>query len=440
MIKLNIFWFRRDIRLEDNAGLYHALKSDLPVLPIFIFDTLILDQLENKADARVEFIYDSLLAIQEKLKSNGSALRIFYGTPANSFKLLLSEFQIGKVFTNEDYEPYGIKRDNEIEDLLKSNKSQLIRCKDQVIFEKDEVMKDDGTPYTVFTPFSKKWKAKLDPFYYSSYPTENFYQNLYQHHSTPIPTLEEMGFKKTNIKIPSTTVSKDLVSNYDKTRNFPGIEGTSRLGIHLRFGTISIRKLCRFALENNTTYLNELIWRDFYFSILFHFPKVGMHRAFKESYENIVWRNNEEEFKKWCEGNTGYAIVDAGMRQLNQTGYMHNRVRMITASFLTKHLLIDWKWGEAYFAEKLLDFDLASNNGGWQWAAGSGCDAAPYFRIFNPYLQTKKFDPELTYIKKWVPEFQEFTYPEPIVDHEFARKRCLEVYSNALKSEMKPER
>ncbi len=296
-------------------------------------------------------------------------------------------------------------------------------------------MKDDGKPYTVFTPYSRKWKEKLNDFYLRSYPAEKYFSNLYKQHSSPIPSLESMGFKYADLDFPTNIFDDDLIQKYFEQRNFPALSGTSRLGVHLRFGTISIRQLSAKAKQLNETFLKELIWRDFYQSILWHFPRIGHHKAFKPEYENIEWRNNEEEFKKWCNGETGYPIVDAGMRELNKTGFMHNRVRMIVASFLSKHLLTDWRWGEAYFAGKLLDFDLASNNGGWQWAAGSGNDAAPYFRIFNPYLQTKKFDPELKYSSKWVPEFQRFSYPQPMLEPQFSRKRCLEVYSKALKKD-----
>ncbi len=432
MQKVNIFWFRRDLRLHDNAGLYYALREKYPVIPVFIFDKIILDQLEEKKDKRVEFIRDALVEIQEKLEKKESSLEMYYGTPEEVFEKLIKEYDIQTVFTNHDYEPYAIERDELIKNLLAKNNIDFETYKDQVIFEKDEVLKDDGNPYTVYTPYSRKWKAKLTDFYVKSYPSEKYDKNFFKQHPRRIPSLNSMGFKETDKKFPSKNPGEQLIKQYDKTRNFPGTDGTSRLGIHLRFGTISIRKLVAKAKELNATFLNELIWREFYMSILWHFPRVGHHKAFKPEYDNIKWRNNEDEFRKWCNGQTGYPIVDAGMRQLNETGYMHNRVRMIVGSFLCKDLLIDWRWGEAYFAEKLLDFDLAANNGGWQWVAGSGCDAAPYFRIFNPELQTKKFDKDLKYIKQWVPEFQEFSYPIPIVDHSFARERCLRVYKKAV--------
>ncbi len=434
MPTVNICWFRRDLRLDDNAALYHALKSNHPVLPVFIFDKNILDELEEKADRRVEFIYDALLAMQQKLRAAGSELEVYYGTPNEVFSVLLKKYKIEKVFTNSDYEPYALDRDADIARLLTTHVGSLHSYKDQVIFEKGEIMKDDGKPYTVFTPYSRKWKAALTEFYRKPYPVKKYFSNVFKQSPKEIPTLKEMGFVAVEKPFSPRQVKAELIKDYTAQRDYPGINGTSRLGVHLRFGTISIRQLVTKAMQTNETFLNELIWRDFYQMILFNFPKVGKGRAFKEEYEHIAWRNNEKEFELWCTGMTGYPIVDAGMRELNATGFMHNRVRMITASFLAKHLLIDWRWGEAYFAEKLLDYDLAANNGGWQWAAGSGCDAAPYFRIFSPARQTANFDKQLKYIRTWVPELDELTYPLPVVDHEFARKRCLEVYSKALKS------
>ena len=432
MQTVNIFWFRRDLRLTDNAGLYHALKGNNPVLPIFIFDKNILDKLNDKSDKRVAFIHAALQAMQTSLISLGSSLEVFYSTPAEVFEKLASNYNIEKVITNHDYESYAKDRDASIAAFLKTKGASLHTFKDQVIFEKDEVLKDDGKPYTVFTPYSRKWKTVLQEFHLKAYPTEKYFSNLLQLPAKEIPTLSAIGFKEAVESFPAKTLKKELVVQYQQQRNFPAIAGTSKLGVHLRFGTISIRKLAQHCSGLSETFLNELIWRDFYQMILWHFPHVGYDKAFKPAYDFIEWLDDEDAFGKWCAGQTGYPIVDAGMRELNTTGFMHNRVRMIVASFLTKHLLIDWRWGEAYFAEKLLDFDLAANNGGWQWAAGSGCDAAPYFRIFNPYLQTKKFDPELKYINKWVPELNELNYPQPIVDHEFARKRCLEVYKKGL--------
>jgi len=433
MQQVNIFWFRRDLRLEDNAGLYHALKSNHPVLPIFIFDSNILDELEDKADRRVEFIHAALEEIQEKLVKTGSSLEVYHGKPADVYAILLKKYKIETVFTNHDYEPYALEREKLIGNLLKEHGAELKTYKDQVILEKEEVLKDDGKPYTVFTPYSRKWKAVLTDFHLKPYPTKKYFTNFFKQEAFKIPSLKEIGFEAVDQPFPSKNLNEELIKKYGEQRNFPGINGTSKLGVHLRFGTISIRQLATEAKELSETYLNELIWRDFYHCILWYFPQVGKGKAFKPEYDQIEWRKDKGEFDKWCEGETGYPIVDAGMRELNATGFMHNRVRMIVASFLTKHLLLDWRLGEAYFAKKLLDFDLAANNGGWQWAAGSGCDAAPYFRIFNPRLQTEKFDKDLKYIRHWVPELESFDYPKPVVDHEFARKRCLEVYGKALK-------
>lgn len=432
MKAVNIFWFRRDLRLHDNAGLYHALRAGLPVVPIFIFDRNILDRLEDKTDRRVEFIRTAIESIQQQLVKFGSTLEVFYDFPEQVFNQLASKYKIEAVYANCDYEDYARSREAAIAKILNKHDVQLKLYKDQVIFEKDEVTKADGKPYTVFTPYSKQWKAKLNDFYQRVYPVEKYFKHFHQQRAKEIPSLKSMGFAPSGKPFPAIEPDEALIKRYDKQRDFPA-KGTSRMGVHLRFGTVSIRELVQMAISLNAVYLNELIWREFYQMILWHFPQVGRGHAFRQEYELIPWRNNEQEFERWCNGTTGYPIVDAGMRELNETGFMHNRVRMVTASFLTKHLLIDWRWGEAYFAQKLLDFDLASNNGGWQWAAGSGCDAAPYFRIFNPALQTKKFDPKLEYIKKWVPEFQEFDYPKPIVEHEVARKRCLEVYTKALR-------
>lgn len=432
MQSLSIMWFRRDLRLMDNAALYHALQSGSPVLPIFVFDKNILDKLENKADKRVQFIHDALQQMQEKLVAMGSSLQVFYGTPAQAFEQLLQQYKIEKVFTNHDYEPYAAERDAAIAQQLQAVGAQLHTYKDQVIFEKLEVTKDDGKPYTVFTPYSRKWKAKLALTNVTSYDTEKRFAHFYRQSPQSLPSLEQMGFVATADGFPPAQLDEELVKKYSQQRDFPAIAGTSKMGVHLRFGTVSIRQLVQKALALNETYLNELIWRDFYHMILWNFPQVGKGLAFKPEYDRIEWRDDTEAFERWCKGQTGYPIVDAGMRELNATGFMHNRVRMIVASFLTKHLLLDWRLGEAYFAEKLLDFDLAANNGGWQWAAGSGCDAAPYFRVFNPRLQTEKFDKDLRYIRHWVPELDSFNYPRPMVDHDFARKRALEVYGKGL--------
>ncbi|MES2620739.1 MAG: deoxyribodipyrimidine photo-lyase [Bacteroidota bacterium] len=427
-----IFWFRRDLRLEDNAGLYHALRSGYAVLPVFIFDAEILDKLENKNDRRVQFIYQEISRLNTELAEYGSSLLVKVGKPWVIWKELMYDYSINTVFTNHDYEPYAIARDEKIKQQLKDNEVRFHTYKDHVIFERKEVIKDDGTPYTIFTPYSKKWKTKLNPFYCKSYPVLKYANNFFKTPSFPIPSLKEIGFMSTDFKFPERKVKSEIIKNYSEQRDFPAVDGTSKLGIHLRFGTLSVRKLLVYALERNETYVNELIWRDFYQQILFHFPHV-VRGAFRREYDTIEWENDEDKFVAWCEGKTGYPLVDAGIRELNQTGYMHNRVRMVVASFLTKHLLIDWKWGEAYFAEKLLDFDLAANNGGWQWAAGCGTDAAPYFRVFNPQLQMERFDPEMRYVKHWIPEYGADAYPVPIVDHKSAKDKVMAVYGKALK-------
>jgi len=434
MEKVNLFWFRRDLRLHDNAGLYYALKSGVPVVPVFIFDRNILDDLEERADRRVTFIHKAVTKMQENLVRKGSTMEVHYGTPVNVFKELLAKYKVEDIYTNHDYEPYAKDRDDEVKKLFINNNSGFYTYKDQVIFDRDEILKENGRPYTVFTPYSKRWLAILTKFYLKPYPVTQYEKNFYRQKPVAVPSLQSMGFLEIEIAFPTESPAVSLIAQYEKQRDYPGIEGTTKVGVHLRFGTISIRDLTATAMSLNDTYLKELIWREFYQMILWHFPKVGKGQAFRAEYENIKWRNDETDFERWCNGSTGYPLVDAGMRELNETGFMHNRIRMVTASFLAKHLLIDWRWGEAYFAGRLLDYDLASNNGGWQWAAGSGCDAAPYFRIFNPYLQTKKFDPEFKYIRKWVPEFEEFSYPRPIIEHEAARKRCLEVYGKALKN------
>ncbi|OYU97004.1 MAG: deoxyribodipyrimidine photolyase [Bacteroidetes bacterium B1(2017)] len=443
-----VFWFRRDLRLEDNAGLYHALKSGQQVLPLFIFDKDILDHLEDKSDKRLAFIYQEIERLHKELTALGSGLLVKYGKPLEVLSELLKTQTIQAIYTNTDYEPYAIKRDAEVRSLIEQNKGKFYTYKDQCIFEKNEIVKDDGKPYTVFTAYSRKWKAKLiskenflqanepksapDSYYFKSYPTQIYFSSFIKTvRFEPIPTLLEMGFNEVEGNFPSREIASKIIQIYTEQRNFPGIDGTSKLGIHFRFGTISIRAKARKASMLNETFLNELIWRDFYMQILFHFPYV-VDGPFKPKYAGINWRNNEKEFQLFCEGKTGYPIVDAGIRELNATGFMHNRVRMIVASFLTKHLLIDWRWGEAYFANKLLDFDLSANNGGWQWAAGCGTDAAPYFRVFNPSLQTEKFDKNFTYIKKWVPEWNTAAYPAPIVNHDMARNRCLDAYKSAL--------
>lgn len=428
---VSIHWFRRDLRLFDNTALFHALSSGNPVLPVFIFDKYILDDLTDKDDARVSFIHQCVSELQNKLKVAGAPLFVAYGKPEQIWKQLLQDYNVQAVYFNKDYEPYAHKRDTQIEHLLKAHNIICHTYKDHVLMEENEILKDDGTPYTVFTPYSKKHKSKMGNSPLLHFPSENLMRQYLQASVPEMPTLQSMGFIKSELKIPAVYIDENIISHYHETRNYPALNGTSRLSVHLRFGTISIRQLAAKAITLNEAFLNELLWRDFYQMILFHFPIV-VHAAFKPAYDRIEWRNNQKEFESWCKGVTGYPMVDAGMRELNATGYMHNRVRMVVASFLTKHLLIDWRWGEAYFARKLLDFDLASNNGGWQWAAGSGCDAAPYFRIFNPTEQLKKFDAHLVYVHKWVSEFNTLEYPPPIVEHTFARNRVLAVYKKAL--------
>ena len=432
--RINIFWFRRDLRLNDNVGLFHALQSPLPVLPIFIFDTNILNTLE-KNDARVSFIYENLQQIKTYLNSAyNSGIAIYHGQPKNIIEALIAQYNIHTIYTNHDYEPYAIQRDLSISKTLQLNGIILKSFKDHVIFERNDVVKKDGTPYKVYTPYSKKWMKQLNDQNLINYPSELYLNKLIKTKDLPFLSLETIGFIKSTIKIEPYKLDVTLIENYETTRNFPAKEyGTSKVGPHLRFGTLSIRKLVDKAIKSsNNTYLKELIWREFFMQILWHYPQT-ITESFKSRYDNISWRNNKKEFELWCKGMTGYPLVDAGMRELNSTGYMHNRVRMLVGSFLCKHLLIDWRWGEAYFAKKLNDFELASNIGNWQWVAGCGVDAAPYFRIFNPSTQIQKFDRAHKYIKKWVAEYQELTYSLPIVDHKFARERCLKIYQEALR-------
>jgi len=434
MEKVNVFWFRRDLRTDDNAALHAALTAGLPVLPVFIFDTNILSELP-KDDARVSFIYRLLESVDGKFRTHGGSLRVMHDTPEKAFAYLLKHHKVDTVFANHDYEPYARKRDVEISKLLKKHEVSFMTCKDQVIFEKDEIVKDDGNPYVVYTPYSRRWLAEFEKRPNVHYPSDRHLDNIVRHNGK-FPSLESIGFERSEIEVPNFDLSRDLISHYAGTRNFPALDETSRLSPHLRFGSVSIRKIVEKADgAHDKTFLKELIWREFFMQILWHFPQT-VTKSFRPQYDKVKWRYSEADFKKWREGKTGYPIVDAGMRQLNQTGRMHNRVRMITASFLCKHLLIDWRWGEAYFAEKLLDYEQSSNVGNWQWAAGSGVDAAPYFRIFNPDEQVKKFDKDLDYVKKWVPELETEEYPQPMVDHKEARERCLKVYRDAVGSEM----
>ncbi|MCM8569912.1 DNA photolyase family protein [Gramella jeungdoensis] len=429
---VNIFWFRRDLRLDDNAGFKAALLDDLPVLPIFIFDEEILDKLPED-DARVTFIYDTLQDMRKSLQDeNDSSIAIFHGKPEEVFQDLLSNYNIQKVFTNRDYEPYAKERDEKVIKLLEEKEIEFLDFKDQVIFEKDEITKQDGDPYIVYTPYKNTWKEKFINIELEFHYTSRYRDNLIKNIRLPNLSLSDIGFKRSSIEVPDYKITPGLIKDYEKTRNFPAKEGTSRLGPHLRFGTVSVRQMVREAdKQRNKTFLEELIWREFFMQILYHYPHT-VTEAFKKKYDRIKWRNNENEFEKWKKGKTGYPLVDAGMRELNESGFMHNRVRMLVGSFLCKHLLIDWRWGEAYFAEKLLDYEMSSNVGNWQWVAGSGVDAAPYFRIFNPTTQIEKFDQNKEYIKKWIPEYGTDDYPEKMVDHKEARERALETYKEAV--------
>jgi len=424
--KINIFWFRRDLRLYDNHGLLKALQKG-NVLPIFIFDTDIIDKLEEKDDSRINFIHEQLIKLNDHLRSAGSTIKTFYNKPINVFETLYDQYFIQGVYYNTDYEPYATTRDQEIKDYLLKRGVNAFSFKDQVIFEKSEIVKNNGEPYTIFTPYSKKWKNLLSQVLLKPFNSQDHLKQFYKTDYTPVIKLDLIGFQNKNYNFPNRKINRDVIINYNQTRDFPALNGTSRLSVHLRFGTVSVREVIKETYMQNETFLNEMIWREFYMMILWHFPHVT-YRSFKKKYDFLQWSNNEQEFEAWCNGQTGYPIVDAGIRELNKTGFMHNRLRMITASFLTKHLLIDWRWGEAYFAKKLLDYELSSNNGGWQWAASTGCDAVPYFRIFNPELQTKKFDQNYEYIKKWVPELNTKNYPTSIVDHNFARNRALSAY------------
>lgn len=428
-MKVSFFWFRRDLRIHDNTGLSAALNGNVPVIPIFIFDEDILNELP-KDDARVQFIQQQLAVLNEKFVQEKSALLVKKGKPLEVWKQLFSEFEVEAIHTNGDYEPYALERDAQVKSLCESNNASFCVYKDQVIFEKGEVLKDDGKPYTVFTPYKRKWLQRMHEVGLSEVNPPKL-SNLHVFNSV-LPDLETIGFTPSSIIVPAYHLEN--VTDYENTRNFPAVKGTSFLSTHLRFGTVGVRDMVREALQLNETFLSELIWREFFMQILYHFPKV-VNNNFRSKYDGIQWRNNRDEFQRWCDGNTGFPLVDAGMRELNETGLMHNRVRMVTASFLCKHLLIDWRWGEAYFAKKLLDFDLSANNGNWQWAAGTGCDASPYFRVFNPTSQLTKFDPQLAYTLKWVPEYEGFGYPEPMVDHKIARERALTTYKEGIEVE-----
>lgn len=440
---ITIHWFRRDLRLEDNHGLFRALSEHGEVLPLFIFDTDILDRLEDRHDRRVDFIHRALAGLQDQLVKRGSTLLVEHGRPIEVWKRLLDRYEVKAVTANHDHEPYANARDKAVSDLLASRGIPFRTFKDISIFERSEVVKDDGGPYTVFTPYMRKWRSRFTPGMAAAHPSLELGQAF--HRTAPIapPTLERIGFRPTDLRIPPTSVSDELLRHYERTRDVPSIDGTSRMSVHLRFGTVSVRTLVLRSYAVSPKYLNELIWREFYMQVLWHHPH-AVDRAIKPAYDRIAWRHDERDLRLWSEGRTGYPLVDAGMRELNATGLMHNRVRMVVASFLTKHLLIDWRWGEAHFAARLLDYELSSNNGGWQWASGSGCDAAPYFRVFNPALQLQKFDPQLKYVKRWVPEVGSANYVQPMVVHQAARDRALKVYAEALRegsrrTETRPE-
>ncbi len=425
------FWFRRDLRVEDNHGLYKALTSGVKVIPLFIFDSDILDGLSNREDKRITFIWQRLKFLNEVFRSYNSSLMVRHGKPVSVFRELLGEHNIKKVYACRDYEPYGIDRDQQVSRLLEAHQASLEAVQDQVVFEKSQVVKSNGEPYQVFTPYSRAWKARLKDHPPGVFPAQEHLGSLLPE-SFPFPELEDLGFKEVvNPGFPADDLSDAIISTYHKNRDYPARNGTSRLGVHLRFGTISIRQCVNKALEINETWLNELIWREFFMMILYHHPEV-VTREYNPKYRNIPWRRDENDFERWKEGTTGYPMVDAGMRELKETGYMHNRLRMITAGFLARHLLIDWRMGEAWFAEKLLDYELASNNGNWQWAAGTGCDASPWFRIFNPITQHKKFDPDSAYVKQWIPEYDTSKYPHEMIPHREARERTLEVFRKAL--------
>ena len=429
---LNVFWFRRDLRLEDNPGLYHALNSGQRVLPVFIFDKSILNDLEDKSDPRIIFIHSQLSLLNKKLSKYNSKISFLYGDPLSEFKYLLENFRIKAVYSNEDYEPYAISRDLQVKEFLNFHGIEFHQFKDHVIFHKSDVLNNTNEPYKVFSAYKKRWLQEFELSKLPYFPSEDSLFNLAENQFGKDLELSDIGFISKRIEFPENILDQSLIAKYSENRDYPSRNGTTRLGIHLRHGTLSIRKAVKFGLKYSSVWLNELIWREFFSMILYHFPDV-VTSSFKVKYDNIQWLNNTEDFERWCLGQTGYPIVDAGMRQLNKTGFMHNRARMITASFLTKHLLIDWRWGEAYFAKKLLDYELSSNNGGWQWSAGSGTDAQPYFRVFNPYTQARIFDPDKTYIKMWVPEYNTKSYPNPIIDHTFARLRAIETYKKGLK-------
>lgn len=465
----SLVWFRRDLRDYDHAALYHALKTSQAVYCVFVFDTEILEKLTDKSDRRVDFIWHSVTELKTAMQKNGGDLIVKVGRAVEEIPTLANTLAVQAVFCNRDYEPSAIDRDSNVKNQLATHHIAFFQYKDQVIFEKNEILTQNQKPFSVFTPYKNAWLRIVNDFYLKAYPADKYQQFLAKaEHHQALPSLADIGFKPTNLtqlKLP-TGMSGGLklfedfkirIAQYAEARNFPAIKGVSYLSTHLRFGTISIRYLAReaFRLANTgaQTWLSELIWRDFYFQILHHHPKIAAGKSFKPEFEHNAFDNNPDFFQAWCVGKTGYPLVDAAMRQLNQTGYMHNRLRMIVASFLVKDLLIDWRWGEQYFAEKLIDFDFSANNGGWQWAASTGCDAQPWFRIFNPVTQSEKFDPQGKFIRKYVPELAVLnekeihapwlispprlktlqltlgeSYPLPIVDHAAQRLKALGLY------------
>lgn len=429
---VTILWLRRDLRLDDHAAIDYAIKQGRKILMLFIFDENILKNLD-KNDKRVSFIYQVIKSLNDNLNFFATRVCLRKGQPANVLRDLLNQYNIHEVVATNDYEPYANLRDREVAEMLADSNIGFTTLKDQVIFERDEILNNSNAAFKVYTPYAARWRDKLtsEHFKEKKYTLKAEYFIGEKDIHSDVNSLKDISFREQENMFIKAEIDDNKIRHYSENRDKPYIDGTSLLGVHLRFGTISLGKLVAKASELNQTFLNELIWREFFIQILWHYPNVE-NEAFKHDYRFIKWRNNEEEFNKWCVGKTGYPFVDAGMRQLNETGFMHNRVRMVAASFLTKHLLIDWRWGEKYFADKLMDFDLASNNGNWQWAAGTGCDAAPYFRIFNPITQAEKFDPQYIYIKKWVKEFGTTQYPKPVIEHIFARNRCLETYKNAL--------
>lgn len=414
--KVNIHWFRRDLRLEDNTALQQACNGDLPVQCVFVFDPEIIADLPPN-DARISFIHTTLQSIDRRLRQQGSSLWVLHADVASAMEEILRVYDVQTVFANEDYEPYAIQRDQTVGELLRRSGADLKLFQDHVLFAKDAILKADGDPYTVFTPYKIKWLERLDH-WNAPKEMDAFHFNESNHEAV---SLRQLGFIPSSIQVPP--VNKESISEYAINRDVLAKE-TSRLGPHLRFGTVSVRQAVEWG-KNTPSYLNELIWREFFIQIMYHFPSSMIHN-FKRQFDSVQWRNDPEEFQRWCEGRTGIPLVDAGMHQLNTTGYMHNRVRMVVAGFLCKNLLIDWRWGEAYFAEKLLDYEMASNVGNWQWAAGTGCDAAPYFRVFNPIRQQERFDPHGEYVNRWLGNS---AFIQPLCDLKESRKRAIEEYS-----------